>query len=561
MKLNTLIKQHSPLKNIISVILNIAFWIVIFVIVLVNFYAAGSIFTYGENHDHHLAFFSYLGGMAQHGILPGIDFYSPHSIFIPIIFGIFFKILGVSQINLGITDGIMIFITMIFIYKSARLVMPDIFAKLAILTLLLSHSGRDLPWFNDVIMLFVAIGVYYLVAYINDKKPYRLIIVGIICFTLPYLRQQGLVICLLFIIIPTLLYYIKNINEKEYKMMIKKILSAFIVCNIALFIFVLLWNGTKGLEILFSSLTSLVDMSQPAIGYDNNIAKISSDLFDYTAQGMDWHGYFTRYLSYWFIVIAPCLYFVYRPINLLASQQAILKEDTIRFIVSLVTLSTIIFNFPINEDARMRVQFGIGIWLFIDTLRLCFYNKNIKILSFIAIAIAFLLINHSKLSEFITKSMDNFTNITTLKDGYIKIGNGNPYSGMKFRENYANHLLTLIDSLQTYYEENPDKETIFDGELVDINAYLLLLFSGPKVALQHKFPYRYGSFDRKSFFNTIEEEYDDFIKKNQPIIIGCKMEYKDDNWIPENYKILNKINDSCNILVPQTPLGKTINNK
>lgn len=543
-------KSKENIKNLIFALLNILFWIFIFMVLLINYYSAGSNFLYETNHDHHLAFFSYLGGMAANGILPGIDFYSPHSVFIPIVIGIFFKILGISQINLGIADGILIFITMIFIYKTAVFVMPSIFAKLAVLTLLLSHSGRDNPWFNDVIMLFVAMAVYFFASYIVDKKRYKLVIIGILCFMLPYMRQQGIVISSLFLILPTILFYMHQIMESQYKIMAKNIITSFIVANILFWIFIVLRNGFGGLEILSSSLFSLVDMAQPSIGYENNIGTILSLILNYTSDGMDWHGYFMRFLSYWFIVLIPCLYFVYKPFSLYASKEAVLNEDTIKFVVALITLSTIIFNYPINEDARIRVQLGIGIWLFIESLRLCFYNKKIKFISIVAILIVFLSINHSKITQFIDRSANNYQNITTIKDGYYKMGANTPYAEMKFKEDYASHLQNLLSSIESYHQTHPNKEIIFDGELIDINNYLFLLFSGPKVALQHKFPYYYGVFDRGEFFADMNKEFDEFVSINKPIIIAC-LDSDGNPVTHQDYKILNTINQSCDILVPK----------
>lgn len=529
--------------------LEVIFFIIVFVILMINFYKAGSIFLYNDNHDHHLAFFTYLGGMAANGILPGIDFYSPHSIFIPIVMGFFFKFLGIGQISLGIADGILIFITFIFIYKTARLVMPRSFAMFAVFAMLLNHTGHDNPWFNDVIMCFVAIGVYFFAAYIDDRKPYRLIIIGLICFSLPYFRQQGFVLSAVILSLPVAMFYLSMINRNEYTIMLKKILSTFIIANLIFWLFIIIRNGFEGIEILFSSLTSLVDMAQPAIGYENTPLKIASIMLNYTEVGLDWHGYSVKLLSYWFIVILPCCYFAFRPLNLYASKKEIVNADTIRFVVAIVTLSTIIFNYPINEDARMRVQFGIGIWLFVESLRLGFYNKHIKILSILAIGIVFLLLNHSKIAVLIEDTKNNYIAMTTTRNGYYKMPSNTPYAGMRFQEKYASHLQKLLADIESYHTKYPQKLIIFDGELVDINAYLLLLFSGPEVGLQHKFPYSYGVFDRKKFFPQIDEKFDEFITQNKPIIIGCKNLNDETITIPKDYRILSEINDKCVILV------------
>lgn len=548
-----LLKTKDGIKASIYMIFNLFFWIVIFCVLLINFYAAGSIFLYEDNHDHHLAFFSYLGGMAKEGILPGIDFYSPHSVFIPIVIGIFFHFFGVSQVSLGISDGIIVFITMIFIYKCARLVMPGIFAKLAILTILLSHTGRDNPWFNDVIMLFVAIGIYFFALYFKiDKTSYKkisLVIVGIVAFMLPYMRQQGIVISFVFLALPLILFYTKQIKDYDKKMMLKFIISSFLIANLLFFIFIIIRNGFEGLEILWTSFGTLVDMAQPAIGYENTISSVAKSIFDYTADGMDWHGYFIRYLSYWFIVIIPCLYFLYQPLRVrFGLDSSVSSEDIIKFATSLVVLSTIVFNYPINEDTRIRVQFGLGIWLFIDALRLCFYHKDIKLISSVFMAVTFLLINHSKIAQFVYRVEINYENMFHIRSNHQKMPSNSPYKNMAFKDEYALHLNNLLLSIENYHRKNPDTKIIFNGELVNINNFLFLLFSGPKVDIAHKFPYYYGSFNRKSVFPDIDEKFSQYLKENKPMIIDC--DFSEEN-LPDNYKILNKINNTCNILIPK----------
>ena len=196
----------------------------------------------------------------------------------------------------------------------------------------------------------------------------------------------------------------------------------------------------------------------------------------------------------------------------------------------------------------MRVQFGLGIWLFIDALRLCFYNKNIKILSSIFILIVFLFIHHSKITQFIDRVDINYHNMFNIEDNRQKMPSNSPYKNMVFKDEYALHLNELLLSIEDYYRKNPDAKIIFNGELVNINNYLFLLFSGPKVDIAHKFPYYYGTFNRKSIFSNIDEEFSKYLKLNKPMIIDC--EFLSDT-LPDGYKILNKINNTCNILIPK----------
>ena len=552
-----LFKTKENLKSSIHIILNLIFWIAVFCILLINFYAAGSVFAYEQNHDHHLAFFAYLGAMAKEGILPGIDFYSPHSVFIPIVLSVFFSVFGVGQISLGISVGIIVFITMIFIYKCARFVMPSAFAKFAIITLLLCHNGKDFPWFNDVIMLFVAMAIYFFALYFKlDKISHKkicLIIIGIIAFMLPYLRQQGIVISFALLAMPMILFYTKQITDFDKKIMLKFIISSFLIANILFFVFIILRNGFGGLEILWTSFGTLVDMAQPAIAYENTIASVADSIFNYTADGIDWHGYSMKYLSYWFIVIIPCFYFLYQPLKIrFGLDSSVSNENIIRFITSLIVLSTIVFNYPVNEDARMKVQFGLGIWLFIDVLRLCFYHKNIKLFSILFISIVFLSIHHSKITQFIQRFQTNYTYMFHIRDNHQKMPSNSPYKNMIFRDDYALHLNELLLSIEDYHRKNPNTKIIFNGELVNISNYLFLLFSGPEVGIAHKFPYYYGTFDRKSVFSDMDEEFDKYLRENKPMILDC--EFTKEN-LPDNYKILNKINDACNILIPKEDKG------
>ena len=542
MQIINFLKENK--KNIFLVSINIAFWLVVLGIIFINFYASGLIFKYEENHDHHLPFFAYLGGMASNGIFPGIDFYSPHSIFIPLIFGAFFKIFGISQINLALVDGFLTFIGLFFIYKSARFVMPNLYAKLSILTLLLNHIGRDNPWFNDVIMVAIACGIYYFASYINDGKKYKLIIIGLVCFSLPFMRQQGLAISIIFIMLPMILHYLRAIEKETYKEMILNISATYFVCNILFFIFILVYKGFEGIEILFSSFYSLVNMSHPPLDYAGG-SDLFKSFFDYTDLGIDWHGIFVKYFLYWIIIILPCIYFFYIPFSKFYRKEKITNIDSITFIVSLITLSTIVFNYPAIDNAKLKVQFGIAIWLFIEALRRCFYNEKHRKLSAIFILGVFLFINHSKINQFINQSMANLALITTQNPTYEKMPKDTPYAGMRFKADYASDLQNIIYKLSEYQSKNQNKKTIFDGELVEINNFLFLLFNNNKVALQHKFPYYYGGYNRKDFFKDIDSEFYKFINENKPIVIACTNTPK-----LENYEVLVHINTNCNILVP-----------
>lgn len=551
-------------QKLFPIIFSSIFWLIILFIMLLNYQDAARYFKYDMEHDHHMAFISWLGGMAANGHFAGIDFYSPHSIFVPLILGIFFKILGVSQVNLGLSIGFLNFLSLFFIYKTSRFVLNDkwgLFSKIAILALLLWHGGRDLPWFNDVIMAFVSLGVYIFASYLNNPSSkyakYKLIALGIIIFMLPYLRQQGLIISVAFLIMPILLFYTKQIQKAQYERMIRILILTFITANAAFFAFVFLKNGLNGFEILFTSLTKLVDMAQPTIAYNSGIADIANKALNYTAERLDWHGYYLAYVSYWFMVIIPAIYFAYRPlvrafdISSLASNVESIA-NSIRFMTALIVLSTIVFNYPINEDARMKVGFGIGIWLFIDALILAFYNKNTKIISISAILVILLIINFTKIIEFSKKTIQSYDPTAFMppiskhyNKNYTIVESQTPYKKMRFRKATAERFDNLISAIRKYSAKFPEKAIVFDGELVGINSYFYLLFSGPKIALAHKFPYYYGKYDRKEIFSEMDEKFSEFIEANKPIIIGCK-----DNKEIKNYQILENLNEYCNILVP-----------
>ena len=46
----------------------------------------------------------------------------------------------------------------------------------------------------------------------------------------------------------------------------------------------------------------------------------------------------------------------------------------------------------------------------------------------------------------------------------------------------------------------------------------------------------------------IDEKFSQYLKENKPMIIDC--DFSEEN-LPDNYKILNKINNTCNILIPK----------
>lgn len=551
-------------KKVFYFACEIAFWAFVGFMLLISSFASGQFMKYddgiGQHHDHHLAFFIFLSGMAANGILPGIDFYSPHSVFIPIVVGVFLKIFGISQITLAVgVGGVGIFVAFIFIYKTARLVLSNLWAKFAIIAILISFQGNDQPWFNHIFMAFVAAGIYLFCAYIKDKNAWRLVALGFVCFCLPYMRQQGLVILSVFFVIPIILYHINALTQISYRDILKVMLVSFICFNVIFLFFVLLRNGFEGLEILYSSLLPLVSMAQPMQGYPADFGVIATHIFNYTSNDDTWHGRIMQNMRYWLIVFIPCVYYAFRPLILYFSRQAILNEDSIKFIVALVTLSTIVFNYPIQEDARMKVQCMVGIWLFIDALYLTCYNKKAKIISFLTIAVIFLAIHNLKLRQYNEAFKWNYYNtFLRTKHNHTRMPKDTPYANLIVKNNYADDKIDSITKLREYENNNPNKKIIFDGELESIASNFPLLFINNNVALAHKFPYYYQVYDRAKFMPNINEKFVEYVNKNKPIILGCKDRYatngKELNVLDKvsGYEVLKKLgNGECGIFVPK----------
>ena len=560
--LQNLLPPNSP--KLARIAFEVAFWAFVAFLLLVSSFASGQFMKYddgvGQHHDHHLAFFTFLSGMVAEGILPGIDFYSPHSVFIPIVVGIFLKIFGISQITLAVgVGGVGIFVALVFIYKTARLVMPNLWAKFAILTMLISFQGNDQPWFNHIFMSFVAVGIYFLCAYIKDKKAWRLIALGFIIFCLPYMRQQGLVILSVFFVIPIILYNVSAISQRAYREILRVVLGSFLCFNVAFLLFVILRNGFEGLEILYSSLLPLVSMAQPMQGYPADFANMAVHIFNYTSNDDTWHGRIMQNMRYWLIVFIPCIYFAFRLLILYFSKQAILNEDSIKFITALITLSTIVFNYPIQEDARMKVQCMVGIWLFIDALRLSCYNKGAKITSLLAIAVIFLAIHNLKLRQYSEAFKWNYYNtLLRTKQNHTRMPLTSPYANLIVKNDYADDKLDSLTKLREYGAKNPNKKIIFDGELESVASNFPLLFYGGNVALAHKFPYYYQLYDRAQFMTDINERFAQYVEQNKPIILGCNDRYATNGKALgvldkiKGYEVLKTLGSGeCGIFVPK----------
>ncbi|MGX3011675.1 hypothetical protein ACWIUD_08990 [Helicobacter sp. 23-1044] len=551
--------QNLNAKKLAFLGAELAFWGFVAFMLLISSFASGQFMKYddgvGQHHDHHLAFFTFLSGMAANGHLSGIDFYSPHSVFIPIVVGIFLKIFGVSQITLAVcVGGVGIFIAFVFIYKTARLVMPNLWAKFAILTILISFQGNDQPWFNHIFMVFVAAGIYLLCAYIKDKKAWRLVALGFVCFCFPYLRQQGLVILSVFFIIPIILYHISAITKRTYKDILRLMLGSFLVFNVAFLAFVFLRNGFEGLEILYSSLLPLVSMAQPMQGYPADFGFMAAHIFNYTSNDDTWHGRIMQNMRYWLIVLIPCVYYAFRPLILYFSKEAILNEDTIKFIAAILTLSTMVFNYPIQEDARMKVQCMVGIWLFIDALYLTIYNNKARIASLLAIAVIFLGFHNLKLRQYENAFSWNYYNtFLRTKQNHTRMPKNTPYANLILRNAYADDKLDSLQKLRDYESLHPNAKIIFDGEIESIASNFPLLFGVKNVALAHKFPYYYQIFDREEFMPDINDKFRAFVSANKPIILGCVDKYGKKLSVMDkvsDYKVLKTLgNGDCAIFV------------
>lgn len=558
---------HKNATIITTYILNVLFWVIVAFLLFVSSYGSGQWMLYQNTHDHHLAFFLFLSGMAAEGIIPGVDFYSPHSVFIPIVNSIFLKIFGINQINLAIfVGGVSVLISFICAYKTARFVMPSIWAKFAIVTILISYNGDDLPWFNHIFSMFIAMGIYFLVAYIKYKKNWYLIALGFVCFCLPYLRQQGLVTLACFLLVPMILYYINAIPQYVYKTILKYILGTFLLCNVIFLLFIVARNGFEGLEILYSSFMPLVSMAQPLQAYPADFGLMAAKIFNYTSNGYSWHNArIMLYLSYYMIFILPCIYYAFRPLILYANKEAILNEDIIKFITAVLMLSTLVLNYPIQEDARMKVHFTAGAWLFVDVLYLTIYKKSCtksaKFMSILTIAVIFIFIHNLKMRQYNEAFAWNFYNkLLRTKQMHIKMPSNTPYANLILSKDYAEKKLNIINILNDYMDKNPDKKIIFDGDIENAEQFLSLLFTRDNVAIAHKFPYYYSYYNREDFMPDINEKLSDYVDKNKPIILGCK-----DNYISHKYnqaqttitdkvsgyEVLVNLNEFCDIFIPK----------
>lgn len=207
----------------------------------------------------------------------------------------------------------------------------------------------------------------------------------------------------------------------------------------------------------------------------------------------------------------------------------------------------------------MKVQCMVGIWLFIDALRLSCYNKGAKITSLLAIAVIFLAIHNLKLRQYSEAFKWNYYNtLLRTKQNHTRMPLTSPYANLIVKNDYADDKLDSLTKLREYGAKNPDKKIIFDGELESVASNFPLLFYGGNVALAHKFPYYYQLYDRAQFMTDINERFAKYVEQNKPIILGCNDRYATNGKAlgvldkVKGYEVLKMLgNGECGIFVPK----------
>lgn len=534
-------------SRIFPIMLLSLFWIFVFTVLMINYWGSGTIYTGNNNHDFHWSFITYLGGMSSLGYLPGVDFLSTHGVFIPFMQGLYMRVAGVSQINTAIATGMMIFVSFIFIYKTSRFVLNRFWSGAAIFIILLSHTGREMPWFNDILMVFISIAVYLFASYVDKEKPYKLIIVGIIAAALPYMRQQAIVISFVFFLLPLFAYYFGLFKKEQLKKSLLLIIGIFLAFQV-IFILSVILSGQG--SVLFDSFFSLVTRAQPTIGdaLQNPLLQVlpvlTKSLFNYSIPSGDFYGSAPGFLQYWLLFIIVAVYFVIRAFNINAVPNSLTKADFIRFACACCMLSAIILNFPINEEIRSKAHFSIGVWLLVDAAILAFYDKRKKVLGVISVIIILVLINYGRLPFAYAKLTQNINRVIINKEKLVKMPNNSAFAGMLFTKEKSENFLEAIETLRLAEKARPDSLVIFNGDIYDAGAYVYLYFSGNKKGLQHSQPWYFHTPFLDKDYSKI---YNDYLKTFKPIIIDCSSAP-----IPEGFELFYKTREtSCRIVIPK----------
>lgn len=530
-------------SKVVPIIFLSLFWIFVLAVLLVNYWNSGSIYTGNNNHDFHWSFITYLAGMASLGYLPGVDFLSTHGTFVPFFQGLFMGIVGVSQINMAISTGIMVFVSFVFIYKTSRFVLNAFWSCGAIFIILLSYTGREVPWFNDVLMVFVSIAVYFFASYVDKDKNYKLIIVGVIASAIPYMRQQAIVISFMFFLLPLCAYYFGLFKKEQLKRTLLLIIGAFLAFQVLFLLFVTI--SGQG-SVLFDSFFRLVSRAIPTSALQPTIMQVlpvlTKSLFNYSIPTGDFYGSAPGFLQYWLLFIIVAVYFIIRAFNANSIPNSVTKADFIRFVCACCMLSTIILNFPINEEIRSKAHFSIGVWLLMDAAILAFYDSRKKILGVISVIIVLVLMNYGRLPFAYDKLTQNINRVGFNKEKLVKMPNNSAFAGMLFTKEKSASFLEAIDALRLAEKRFPNSPVIFNGNMYDAGAYVYLYFSADKKGLQHSQPwYFHAPFLDRDY----SVAYQDYLQAFKPIIIDCSSAP-----LPDGFELFYKTREtSCLIAV------------
>lgn len=329
--------------------------------------------------------------LVSKGQLPYIDFNWVYGPLIPLLYGTFFKVFGVSILN-AVNLWYVIFITCIYlIFFIVKELTNSFLAFIAAIALLLYHSLVFMT-FNHVIgIAFVILAVLFLYKYIRSSLAKYLYYLSVVCILLA-MTKLNIAFAFVFPLWIGLLFF-NIINKKDIKPVIYSFLL-FIFLTALLYSLLIFNSPLDQIPKSFPFTSKSIMHSQYGVLYDLFYTDTSLTLFDKKNFGLLFLIYRVVNLNLWYIILP--LFGLFFSYIIFKREKDFSAESVFVCILSILALTTC------HEFILAGTAYSLRFWpLPIIIILVCyivyylinndFLSKKVPLYAFIFFASVFLL--------------------------------------------------------------------------------------------------------------------------------------------------------------------------
>lgn len=301
--------------------------------------------------------------LVSQGKLPYIDFNWIYGPLVPLLYGMVFKVFGVSAFNAIVLWYLNFVVSVFLLFYVVKSFANSFMAFIASLVFILYYEGFLIPVFNHVTgLIFILLSILFLFKYLTFKKTLYLYLIAISCFMLMMVKLNiGIAFS-----VPILSFIIFfNLKDKNH---LKHILYSFSLISFLLFfLYLFILSNTPFDQIVKSfpyGANSHTSYEKAFIIHDSLFT--SSFIPDINSY-LNFVFYFSNLNLWYFVVIIICLAFSY-----VMYKRDGLDSPSYKFVLILSFAALI----TTHEFLLIGSSYSLTMWTLIIIVILIFYIIN-----------------------------------------------------------------------------------------------------------------------------------------------------------------------------------------